>query len=114
MTSHTDSPSFRHMIANSLTSAMLTERNVFSKSLTISAVSGLDTGTTRVMRPYSAATSSPQAGVRPPTTLGMSRSVYRALPGSMRSGEKARKKSSPAAIPRASKRGRSTSCVVPG
>ena len=36
------------------------------------------------------------------------------FPGSIRSGEKARKKSSPAAMPRASKRGSSTSCVVPG
>jgi len=34
------------MIANSLTSAMLTERKVFSKSFTISAVSGPETGTT--------------------------------------------------------------------
>ena len=46
-TSHTEIPSFLHMIANSLTSAMFTERNVFSNSLTISAVSGPDTGTTR-------------------------------------------------------------------
>src|SRR4029450_2597884 len=45
-TSHTDKPSRRHMIANSLTSAMLTERNVFSKSFTISAVSGPEAGTT--------------------------------------------------------------------
>ncbi len=51
-TSQTEMPSLRHMIANSLTSAMFTERNVFSNSLTISAVSGPDTGTTRgVMRP---------------------------------------------------------------
>ena len=46
ITSHTERPSRRHMIANSLTSAMLTERKVFSKSFTISAVSGPETGTT--------------------------------------------------------------------
>ena len=49
ITSHTESPRCRHMIASSLTSAMLTERKVFSKSFTISAVSALDTGTTRPM-----------------------------------------------------------------
>src|SRR6185436_6869392 len=41
-TSHTEIPSFRLMMANSLTSAMFTERKVFSKSFTISAVSGID------------------------------------------------------------------------
>ena len=40
------------MMANSLTRATLTERDVFSKSFTISAASGRDTGTTsRTMRP---------------------------------------------------------------
>ncbi len=46
ITSHTESPRRRHMMANSLTSAMLTERKVFSKSFTISAVSVPETGTT--------------------------------------------------------------------
>ena len=115
ITSQTDRPRRRHMIANSLTSAMLTDRNVFSKSLTISAVSGPETGTTwRVTRPYSVEARSRHASVMPPTTLGMSRSVQRRLPGSMRSGEKAMNTSRPATSPLACRRGSRISWVVPG
>ena len=49
ITSQTDMPSRRHMMASSLTSAMLTLRKVFSKSFTISATCVEDTGTTRSM-----------------------------------------------------------------
>ena len=46
MTSHASMPSRRDIIATSLTRPMLTARNVFSSSFTISALSVLDTGTT--------------------------------------------------------------------
>ena len=46
MTSQTSTPSRSHMIAISFASAMLVARNVFSRSFTISAVLGDDTGTT--------------------------------------------------------------------
>jgi len=46
MTSQTSRPSDRHSKASSLASPMLTARNVFSRSLAISAVSGEETVTT--------------------------------------------------------------------
>ncbi len=46
ITSQTSSPSTSHISAISLTSPMLTARKVFSSSLTISAASVLETGTT--------------------------------------------------------------------
>src|SRR6184192_3491885 len=55
-----------------------------------------------------------QDAVTPPTTLGMFVRPNRRLPGSMRSGEKARKNSWPTVSPAAAKRGSSTSSVVPG
>ena len=47
MISHTDSPSLRHRMASSFTRAMFTLRKMFSKSFTISAACGEETGTTR-------------------------------------------------------------------
>ena len=44
-TSHTSMPMRSVSIASSLTSAMLTERNMFSRSLVSSAASGLETRT---------------------------------------------------------------------
>ncbi len=94
---------------------MLTLRKMFSKSLTSSAAWGDETGTTRSMIcAYSAQAISRQDGVTPPTTFGMPPSRHVRLPGSMRSGEKARKNCSPTASPEAAKRGSSTSSVVPG
>ena len=56
-----------------------------------------------------------EAGVRPPMTFGVVLVVKSVRPGSTRSGEKARKKSTPAFMPDASSRiGASTSRVVPG
>ena len=55
-----------------------------------------------------------QAGVRPPTILGVSLTPQRVLPGSTRSGEKARKKSRLARSPLSSRIGSTTSWVVPG
>src|SRR5262249_61885673 len=93
ITSHTDRPSRRHMIANSLTSAMLTERNVFSKSFTISAVSGPETATTwRGTRAYSvAARSRAGAGVAP-TALGDVPGGPRAVPRPDPSGQEGRQR----------------------
>jgi len=45
MTSHTSIPSRRDISATSFTRPMFTARNVFSRSLTISAASVLETGT---------------------------------------------------------------------
>ena len=45
-TSHTSTPIRSQSIASSLTSAMLTLRNMFSSSLAVSATRGPDTGTT--------------------------------------------------------------------
>src|SRR5678816_3280779 len=72
MTSHTSTPSLSQTIAISLTIPMLTDRNVFSSSLTNSAASVLDTGTMVSMQlAYSAEAISVQAGVIPPTTFGV-------------------------------------------
>ena len=46
MTSQTSIPSRSQSIASSLTSAMLTERKMFSSSFVSSAASGLETSTT--------------------------------------------------------------------
>ena len=95
-TSHTLRLSRSHSIASSLTSAMLTLRKMFSSSLTSSAASGEETGTSRSTQiEYSATARSRQAGVRPPTTLGVVRTVKSVRPGSIRSGDIARWKSAP-------------------
>ena len=54
------------------------------------------------------------AGVSPPTTFGVLRSVKSVRPGSTRSGEKASEKSSPARRPDSSSSGTRCSRVVPG
>ena len=103
------------MIASSLTRAILTLRNTFSYSLTNSATVGLETSATMGMIwRYRSAASRVQAGVTPPTTLGVFVTVKVRFPGSIRSGENARKKSTPTLAPRDSNRGRSISSVVPG
>ena len=100
MTSQVFMPSLWHMIATSLTRPMLTARKVFSSSLHISAASVDDTGTSvSITWPYIACTASRQRGVVPPTTLGVFLVWYFSLPGSTRSGEKQRKKSSPTLSP---------------
>jgi hypothetical protein len=115
ITSQTDRPSRRHVLQSSFTSATFTLRKMFSKSLTISAVWVLETATTRPMIcRYSTLASSRQVSVTPPTTLGIFDRVQVALPGSIRSGENARKNCAPTAIPRPTKRLSRTSSVVPG
>ncbi len=101
--------------ASSFTSAMLTERKMFSRSFVSSAASGDETGWT-VSRalPYSSAARSVQAGVIPPTIFGVFFVVQSSRPGSTRSGENARWKSSPALSPLFSRIGSSRSRVVPG
>ena len=54
------------------------------------------------------------SGVSPPTTLGTSRTANLVLAGSMRSGAKASRKSSPQRRPVSSRSGRKSSWVVPG
>ena len=101
--------------ASSLTSAMLTERKMFSSSFVSSAASGVVTRcTVSTAEPYSSAARSVHASVIPPTILGTFFVVQFSLPGSTRSGEKARLKSSPTLSPDASRRGSSSSLVVPG
>ena len=102
-------------IAISLTSAMLTERKMFSSSLESSATSSVETRTTLSQTcSYSATARSPHASVSPPTTFGVVRSVKSVRPGSTRSGEKATWKSRPATSPHSSSIGATCSRVVPG
>ena len=90
-------------------------RNVFSSSLTISAACGELTGTVRsIAAPYSAHARPVDCGPTPPTTFGTLCVLNVALPGSTRSGENARKKSTPALRPFASSIGCTSSSVVPG
>ena len=115
ITSHTSTPSLSHMIAISFASPMFTERKVFSSNFDNSAVSALDTSTTLSMHTrYSAAATSVQAGVTPPTTLGVLPVWNRGLPGSTRSGLNARNTSLPTVRPDCSSIGLSSSRVVPG
>ena len=102
-------------IASSLTSAMLTERKMFSRSFVSSAASGVETRwIVSIALPYSSAARSVQAGVIPPTTFGTVFVVQSVRPGSTRSGENARKKSSPQTSPVDSSTGLISSRVVPG
>src|SRR5665213_3522871 len=115
ITSQTFTPSLSHTIAISLTRPMLTERNVFSSSLTSSAVSVDETGT-MVSRQlwYRALATSVHAGVIPPTTFGVFLVCQNGLPGSTRSGLNARNTSVPILSPAASSLGCMSSRVVPG
>src|SRR5215471_13444120 len=114
-TSQTSTPSRSHINAISLASPMLTARNVFSSSFTISATCGELTGTMRSMADeYNAPASAVDSGSTPPTTFGTLCVLNIGLPGSTRSGENARKKSAPAFRPPASSSGLTNSSVVPG
>src|SRR3954468_21177865 len=88
---------------------------MFSSSFESSATSGVETGT-RVSQTGSqtARAASVHAGVSPPTTFGVVRSVKSVRPGSTRSGENASAKSSPARRPDSSSSGAMYSRVVPG
>ena len=75
-TSQTSMPMRSQSIAISLTSAMFTERKMFSRSFVSSAASGVETRTMlSQISPYSAAARSRQPSVSPPTTFGVVRSV---------------------------------------
>ena len=114
-TSQMSIPIRSQSIASSFTRAMFTERNTFSSSLESSAASGPETWTISSHTcAYSATARSRHAGVRPPTTFGVVRSVWSVRPGSTRSGENATLKSRPAARPDSSSSGTSRSRVVPG
>ena len=76
MTSQMSTPMRSARIASSLTSAMLTERKMFSSSFAISAVSGVVTLTTWSQTvSYRATARSVHASVTPPTIFGVVRSV---------------------------------------
>ena len=97
-TSQTSMPIRSQSCASSLTSAMLTERKMFSSSFVSSAASGDETRWTRVDRAAVERRRAPrsQASSMPPTTFGTFFVVQSVRPGSTRSGENARWKSSPA------------------
>ena len=115
ITSQMSIPMRSHSTASSFTSAMFTERKMFSSSFDSSAASGAETtSTSSQTRSYSARASSAQSSVSPPTTLTVLRRVKSERPGSTRSGEKATWKSRPAASPDSSSSGTSRSRVVPG
>src|SRR5256885_10352696 len=115
ITSHTFTPSLSHTIAIPFTSPMFTVRNVFSRILTSSAASVDDTGTSRSIAGwYTAIARRRHVSVIPPTTLGVFRVLQVGLPGSTRSGENARKKSSPTLRPEPASAGSISSRVVPG
>ena len=85
---HTSTPSSRANIASSLTSAMLTWRNVFSSSFTSSASAGDPTGTVwSTSAEKNASTTASAVGVDPLTTFGVFTRPWVGLPGSIRSGE---------------------------
>src|SRR5207247_9675152 len=72
ITSQTSSPMRSHNCVTWLTSAMLTFRKTFSRSLVISALAGDDTGTTRrVSLRNSNMARRVLSASHPPTTVGM-------------------------------------------
>ena len=91
-------------------------RKVFSRILVASASLGDDTVNTSAPRTmlYIVFAISVHSGVQPPTTFGVLWVLYLALPGSTRSGLKARWKSLPTLRPPRSSMGLTTSSVVPG
>lgn len=91
MTSQMSIPILWQATDSSLTRAMLTLRKMFSRSLVISATLGEPTWMTRSTKvERKSAATSLHLGVTPPTTFGMLLMANSRLPGSMRSGEKAR------------------------
>ena len=115
-TSQTSMPIRSQSCASSFTSAMFTERKMFSSSFVSSAASGVDTTcTSSTALRYSAAAASAEASSTPPTIFGVVFVVNSRLPGSTRSGENARWKSAPAFRPLPlSSSGCRISRVVPG
>ena len=100
ITSQMSIPMRSHSTASSFTSAMFTDRKMFSSSLDSSAASGAETtSTSSQTRSYRARASAAQSSVIPPTTLTVLRSVKSERPGSTRSGENATWKSRPGREP---------------
>ena len=99
-TSQTSIPIRSQSCASSLTSAMLTERKMFSSSFVSSAASAVETRWTSSTAPaVELAAASVEASSIPPTTFGVVFVVKSSRPGSTRSGAKARWKSVPAFRP---------------
>ena len=90
-TSHTSIDIRSQSCASSLTSAMFTERKMFSSSFVSSAASGVETSTTvSIARRYTSAARFVHSGVTPPSTFGVVFVVQSSRPGSTRSGDMAR------------------------
>src|ERR671936_233277 len=115
-TSQTSMPIRSQSCASSLTSAMFTERKMFSSSFVNSAASGVETSTiVSTARRYTSRARRVHSGVIPPTTFGVVFVVQSERPGSTRSGDIARWNPSPAFNPEPRSRiGCSSSRVVPG
>jgi len=91
ITSQTSMSIRSHSCASSLTSAMFTERKMFSSSFDSSAASAVDTvWTLSTALPYSVAAACVDAAFTPPTIFGVVRVVKSVRPGSTRSGAYAR------------------------
>ncbi len=115
MTSQTSRPIRSHRSASWLTSAILTFRKTFSRSLASSAASGDESSTTwSLMRRSRAAARAVLRGVVPPTSRGIVLDALAGSPGLTRSGAKARSKSRPAWSPVVSRTSRKAPTVVPG
>ena len=115
ITSHTSMFIRSHNSAISFTSAMFTLRKMFSSSFVISAARALDTISTGApMRFNSSAARCVARSFTPPTTLGVLIALNFVLPGSIRSGLKARSKSTSSFKPDRSRIGSTISSVVPG
>ena len=82
MISQISRPMRRLSCFSSFTSAILTQRKMFSSSFTISAARVQLTGTTfDTICAYIAAAARPLGGFAPPTTFGICASPYCLLPG---------------------------------
>src|SRR3990172_9728804 len=87
MTSHTSMFMRSQSCASSLTSAMLTDRKMFSRSFVSSAASGDETGwTTSIADEYSSTAAAVDASSIPPTTLVTGFVGQSSRPGAARSG----------------------------
>ena len=115
ITSHTSRCMRSHRRASWFTKAMLMLRKTFSRSLAISAASGLDISTTSsLIRASSFAARCVPSAVVAPTRRGTPFDALAGSPGFTRSGAYARSKSVPACSPLPSIASRNGPVVVPG
>ena len=114
-TSQIFTPILSQSWANSFTKAILTLRKMFSNSFSISATFGDETGITLLtINPWAAHAKVVHHFVTPPATIGVFPVCHVVLPGSILSGENAKKKSLPMINPFFSNIGCTYLVVVPG